>query len=155
MTGGLMLFGSGGIALAESAHFLYADASVSSLGSLSVMFKEVGLGNNSTSAGIVLSADASAVYQCFNKGGKHPAAGNKETVTAPVSSSQTFDVRNGSVKGTITVSPPGPGSFSCPSGQTMHLISALYTNVMLTNTSTTPNDVADIPGTFSSGILYP
>jgi hypothetical protein len=146
---------SGGVALAASAHFLYASGSVDNSGSLSVSFKEAGLGNGATTAGITLSADASALYQCFNNGGKHPQAGNKETVTAPVSNTGTFDVRNGSTSGTITVAAPGPGSFSCPGGQTLHLISATYANVTLTDTSTTPADVANIPGTFTSGILYP
>jgi len=142
-------------AFADSPHFISASATVDNNGNLVATFKEAGLGNNATSAGISLSADATAVYQCFNGGGNHPKAGNKETVSGPVSNNGTFDVRHGSTSGSISVGPPGPGSFSCPNGQTLHLISVDYTNVTLTDTSVTPNDVASIPGTFSSGILFP
>src|SRR6266508_3280290 len=83
-------------AFADSPHFLSASATVDSSGNLVATFKEAGLGNNATSAGITLSADATAVYQCFNNGGNHPKAGNKETVAGPVSNSGAFDVRHGS-----------------------------------------------------------
>jgi hypothetical protein len=142
-------------AFADSPHFLSASATVNSSGDLVATFKEAGLGNNATTAGISLSADATADYQCFNKGGNHPQAGNKETVSGPVSSTGTFDVRHGSTSGSISVGAPGPGAFSCPSGQTLHLITVTYTNVTLKDTSVTPNDVAAIPGSFSSGTLFP
>jgi hypothetical protein len=142
-------------ALADSPHFISARATVDGGGNLVATFKEAGLGNNATSAGITLRADATAVYQCFNNGGNHPKAGNKETVAGPVSNSGAFDVRHGSTSGSISVSPPAPGDFTCPSGQRLHLVSADYTNVTLTDTSVTPNDVAAIPGTFSSGTLFP
>jgi hypothetical protein len=142
-------------AFADSPHFISASATVDGSGNLVAKFKESGLGNNATTAGITLSADATADYQCFNGGGNHPKAGNKETVSGPVSNSDAFDVRHGSTSGSISVGPPGPGDFSCPNGQTLHLISVEYTNVTLTNTSVTPNDVAAIPGTFSSGTLFP
>jgi hypothetical protein len=142
-------------AFADSPHFLSASATVNSSGNLTATFKEAGLGNNATTAGITLTADATADYQCFNNGGNHPNAGNKETVSGPVSSTGTFDVRHGSTSGSITVGAPGPGAFSCPNGQTLHLITVTYTNVTLKNTSVTPNDVAAIPGSFSSGTLFP
>jgi hypothetical protein len=142
-------------ALADSPHFISASASVDNSGNLVATFKEAGLGNNATTAGITLSADATAVYQCFNGGGKHPQAGNKETVGGPVSNSDSFDVRHGATSGSLSVGPPGSGNFSCPNGQSLHLISVSYTNVTLTDTSVTPNDVASIPGTFSSGTLFP
>ena len=152
---GAMTLALAAVAHATSPHFISASAGVDNNGNLTATFKEAGLGNGATTAGITLSADATAEYQCFNNGGNHPKAGNKETVSGPVSSSDTFDVRNGSTHGSITVGPPGPGTFTCPSGQTLHLISVTYTNVKLTDTSVTPNDVASIPGTFSSGTLFP
>jgi hypothetical protein len=142
-------------ALADSPHFISASASVDRSSNLVATFKEAGLGNNATSAGIRLSADATAVYQCFNNGGNHPKAGNKETVSGPVSNSGAFDVRHGSTSGSISVGPPPPGDFTCPSGQTLHLTSVDYTNVTLADISVTPTDVASIPGTFSSGTLFP
>jgi hypothetical protein len=142
------------VAFADSPHFLSASATVDSSGNLVATFKEAGLGNNATTAGITLSADATAVYQCFNNGGHHPKAGNKETVSGPVSNSGAFDVRHGSTSGSISVGPPGPGGFTCPSGQTLHLISVEYPNVTLTNPAVAPNGVAALPGTFSSGPLF-
>jgi hypothetical protein len=144
-------------AFADSPHFLFATNSISAnTGALTTSFKDAGLGTGATSIQITLTVDtATAVYQCFNNGGKHPQAGNKETVSAEVGSTGQFDVRHGSTSGSISVGVPGPGDFSCPSGQTLHLISVEYTNVTLTDTSVTPNDVASIPGTFSSGTLFP
>jgi hypothetical protein len=132
-------------AQADSPHFLKASASINSAGQLVCAFKEVGLGNTVTSADISCSADATAVYQCFNNGGKHPKAGNKETVGGPVSSSGTFPVRNGQTTGSLTVSPPGPGDFSCPPGQTLFLQSVSYTNIVLSGEGATAN----VPGSLS------
>jgi hypothetical protein len=108
-------------------------------------FKEAGLGNTLTTAKISCSADATAVYQCFNNGGNHPKAGNKETVGGPVSNSGTFPVRNGQTTGSLTVNPPGPGTFTCPSGQTLYLQSVSYTNIVLSGEGAT----ADVPGSLS------
>ena len=133
-------------AQADSPHFIKASASINSSGQLVCSFKEAGLGNTLSTANISCSADATAVYQCFNKGGNHPQAGNKETVGGPVSNSGTFPVRNGQTTGSLTVSPPGPGDFSCPNGQQLFLQSVSYTNISLTGEGAT----ADVPGTLST-----
>jgi hypothetical protein len=132
-------------AQADSPHFITASASINDAGQLVCTFKEAGLGNTLTTAKISCSADATAVYQCFNNGGNHPKAGNKETVGGPVSSSGTFPVRNGQTTGSLTVSPPGPGDFTCPSGQTLYLQSVSYTNIVLSGEGAT----ADVPGSLS------
>jgi hypothetical protein len=134
-------------ALASSPHFLSASASVDSSGDLTATFKEAGLGTTTSTESITLSASASATYFCVNGGGKHPSATNKETVTAPVSGTGSFPVRNGATTGSLSVAPPGPGSFSCPSGQTLDLVSVSYTNVALTGLA---GDTANISGTFSA-----
>jgi len=86
---------------ADSPHFLFADNSVStSTGALTTSFKDAGLGTGTTSIQITLSVKtATAVYQCFNNGGNHPKAGNKETVGGPVSNGGQFPVRNGQTTG--------------------------------------------------------
>jgi hypothetical protein len=118
-------------ALADSPHFINASASIdSSTGNLVCTFKEAGLGQVPT-ADVTCSASATVVYQCFNNGGNHPKAGNKETINADVSGSGTFPVRNGQTTGSISVAPPGPGDFSCPSGQTLFLQSVEYDNVVI------------------------
>ena len=118
---------------ADSPHFISGSSGLSGA-SLSCTFKEAGLGNlGVTSIQITCSANASAVYECVNGGGNHPKAANKETVTAPVSGSGIFPIRNGQTTGTLIVvsSPPGPGSFTCPSGQSLVLKSVIYTSVMV------------------------
>jgi hypothetical protein len=133
-------------AYAASPHFLKASATINNAGQLVCSFKEAGLGNTETVADISCSADATAVYQCFNNGGNHPKAGNKETVGGPVSNDGQFPIRNGSASGSITVSPPGPGDFSCPNGQTLFLQEVTYTNIVLSGEGAT----ADVPGTLSA-----
>jgi hypothetical protein len=130
-------------AQADSPHFLKASASINAnTGALVCSFKEAGLGNVPT-ADISCSASATVVYQCFNNGGNHPKAGNKETVNADVSAGGTFPVRNGQTTGTITVPPPGPGSFSCPNGQTLFLQSVEYDNVTISGQGASVN-VGDV-----------
>lgn len=121
-------------ALADSPHFISeGTASINSSGAYVVTnFKEAGLGTTTTSENITLSATATATYACINGGGNHPQAANKQTTTTPVSNTQAFPVRNGQTTGTISVGPPGPGSFSCPGGQKLVLASVSYSNVMLT-----------------------
>jgi len=89
-----------------------------------------GLGNVSSTTGSC-TATSAADYQCINNGGKNPAAGNKRTTTGVVSGSDTFPVRNGRTKGTVTLNPTGPGSFSCPGGQTLYLVGVCYSDITL------------------------
>ena len=126
-----------GIALADSPHFLFANSSVSTTtGALSVSFKEVGLGNTATTEQVTLTVDtATAVYQCWNNGGHHPKAGNKETVSTSLTTTDTFDVRNGQTTGTISAGPPSQGDFACPSGQTLFLESVTYSGITVTGSA--------------------
>jgi hypothetical protein len=119
-----------GVALADSPHWNKASDSINSSGQLLCSFKESGLGTISATT-ITCSATGTAVYVCINGGGNHPKAANKETVTSPVSGGGSFAVRNGQTTGSVTVDPPGPGSFSCPNGQKLVLASVSYTNVTL------------------------
>ena len=75
------------------------------------------------------------MFGCFNKGGNHPQAANKETVNSPVVATGSFESKNGRVRGTITTEPPSAGSFSCPGGQRLELVSVSYTNLRLTDTT--------------------
>jgi hypothetical protein len=120
--------------LADSPHFLYANASIdNSTGALTVAFKDAGLGTGVSSIAVTLNANATAEYQCWNNGGKHPKAGNKETVEGPLTNSDDFLVSHGQVTASITVGPPGQGSFSCPSGQTLYLMSVTYSDIIVSD----------------------
>ncbi len=138
-------------ALAVSPHFISASGTLNSDGSLTVKFKEAGLGTNQL-INYELTADATATYVCVNRGGANPSASNKTTVSGPVSASGTFSSgKNGNVTASLTVSPP-PSDITCPPGQTLELASVTYTNVVLTDTT---NGVSISLGDFSSGCLLP
>jgi hypothetical protein len=126
-------------AYANSPHFLTQSFSIDkSTGNLLCTFKEAGLGNTATSADITCTAaTSSAVYQCFNNGGNHPQAGNKETVGGLVTNTQSFPIRNGQTTGTVTVGPVSPGSFTCPNGQSLFLQSTCYDDITLSGEGAT------------------
>jgi hypothetical protein len=139
------------VALAVSPHFVSASGTLNANGSLTVNFKEAGLGTNQN-IDYVLSGDATATYVCVNNGGANPSAKNKTTVAGPVSASGTFNSgKNGNVTASLTVNPP-PSDISCPSGQSLELASVSYTNVTLTDTT---DNISVALGTFSSGCLLP
>jgi hypothetical protein len=138
-------------ALAVSPHFINASGTLNSNGSLTVNFKEAGLGTNQL-INYALTADATATYVCVNKGGANPSAQNKTTVSGPVIATGTFSSgKNGNVTASLTVSPP-PSDISCPPGQSLQLASVSYSNATLTDTT---NMVSISVGDFASGCLLP
>ena len=141
-------------ALADSPHFLFADNTISSsTGALNTAFKDAGLGTGTTSIQITLTVDnATAVYQCFNKGGNHPQAGNKETVSTALSATDTFPVRHGQTTATISVGPPDPGGFACPNGQSLFLQSVTYSGTTVSDA--TGNSLGATPDPISSGPIH-
>ncbi|MFI7065838.1 hypothetical protein ACIBL3_32900 [Kribbella sp. NPDC050124] len=148
----LALFAFATTAQAVSPHFVRADANLSGA-NLVVDFKEAGLGTNQLIS-YTATADATATYVCVNRGGGNPSASNKTTVSGPVSASGTFSSgKNGQVTASLTLTPPGPGSFSCPPGQSLEIAQVSYTNVAITDTT---NGITEpIPGTFDTGCLLP
>jgi hypothetical protein len=138
-----------GPAIADSPHFINASASgPSNSGTLSVKFKEAGLGDNATIT-YQASADATATYACINHGGNHPQASNKETVSGPVTQTGTFNSgKNDSITATLTLSPPTAGSFSCPGNQRLVLAAVSYSDVAVTDTTNSITEA--IPGIFSA-----
>ena len=121
-------------------------------GTLTVSFKEAGLGTNQLIT-YVASADATATWVCVNNGGGNPSAQNKTTVAGPVSETGQFSSgKNGQVTASLTIDPP-PSDISCPPGQNLRLAQATYTNVEIADTT---NGVTEsIPGTFDTGCLLP
>ncbi len=137
---------------ADSPHFTRAAGSLNADGTLTVSFKEAGLGTNQN-IDYVLTADGTATWVCVNRGGANPSAQNKTTVAGPVSATGTFSSgKNGQVSASLTVSPP-PSDISCPAGQSLALAQASYTNVVLTDTTNTVS--ALLGGTFDTGCLLP
>jgi len=134
-------------ASAAAPKFHSATSSVNNAGALVVSFDERGLGNENVD--YLLTADATAVYACINRGGKNPEAANKETINAEVSAGGSFEPKNGRVIASLTAGPPSAGSFSCPPGQQLVLASVSYTNIVLTDTTNNVSTtVADASRTF-------
>jgi hypothetical protein len=134
---GLLAFGA--TTASAAANFKSQSFSVNDQGQLICSFDVSGLGNVSSTQGSC-TATSEAVYQCINNGGKNPAAGNKHTSTGETGAEETIPVHNGRAQGEITVNPAGPQGFSCPSGQTLYLISACYTDISLTVGGATTTD---------------
>ena len=125
------LFGAT-VVLAASAHFITCAKSAQG-NNVVVTFKEAGLGNEVTC--ITVRASATANYACYNGGGKNPSAANKRSVNAQVVATNCFSPHNGQISGSLTLTPPGPGDFSCPPGQRLRLDSVSYTNVSVQDTT--------------------
>jgi hypothetical protein len=117
--------------MAVSPHFLYANVTSVTSSSITVSFKEAGLGNSLSSVNITLSGSA----ECINPGSKHPKAENKTGFLV----GGTFNVSNGQATGSltynVTVSP------SCTPPMTL-----AFTDLVVTDT--TFNDLISISGTF-------
>jgi hypothetical protein len=130
-------------AFAVSPHFIRASAARSG-DNLVVTWKEAGLGDN-LNIDYAASATATREDSCVNKGGNIPEDPKKTTTVAQTSAEGTFSVKNGSVNGRLTLSPPAT-TLTCPPGQRATLISLSYTNVSITDET---NGITEpIPGTF-------
>jgi len=134
------------VSATSGAHFFKdTTASVNDNGALVVTIDEAGVGQQQVN--YTLTSSASATWACINGGGNHPKAANKETVTGQVSATASFTPINGRVMGTIgPTGPLSPGSFTCPSGQTLVLAAVSYSNIVLTDTT---NGVTDNLGSLS------
>jgi hypothetical protein len=120
-------------ALATSAHFNVAKITGVTSNSITVAFKEAGLGNSLNSVNISISGTA----KCINGGSNHPKAGNK----AAESASGTFNVSNGQATGSLTMT---AANLSCSPPMVI-----AWTDLVVTDT--TFNDSVSIPGTFFPG----
>jgi hypothetical protein len=129
---------------AQAPKFHDSDSSVNNAGALVVSFDERGLGNENVD--YLLTADATALYACINRGGNHPQAANKESFEGQVSEGATIEPKNGRVVADLVTGPLSSGDFTCPGGQRLVLASVSYTNIVLTdltnNVSTTVDDVS-------------
>ena len=139
-------------AQAQNPHFIRSSASINDDGSLTVSWKEAGLGTNQL-IDYLLTADSTATYVCVNRGGGNPSASNKTTVSGPVSATGTFSSgKNGQVTASLTAGPPSAGGFTCPPGQSLQLALVSYSNILLTDTT---NDISIGNPNLSSGCLLP
>jgi hypothetical protein len=134
-------------AVLSGAHFMSYSAALQGA-NLHVEFREAGLGNNQT-INFIARAHAVAVYGCINGGDKNPKASNKRAVEGDVSKPGSFSSgKNGSLRGSLDITPPDDATFTCPGGQIRVMGSISYSNVSITDT--TNNVTQQIPGTYSA-----
>jgi hypothetical protein len=120
-------------AWATSPHFISANVTSVTSNSITVSFKEAGLGNSLNSVNISLTG----TVECINGGSNHPKASNK----ASFGVSGTFNVSNGQASGSLTAQ--ASASLSCSPPMTI-----AWTDLVVTDT--TFNDSVSIPGTFTA-----
>jgi hypothetical protein len=140
-----------GVALAANPHFIFVKAALNNEKQLVVSFKEAGLGQN-VLIHYLVTADATATYQCVNHGGKCPQAANKVDVAGPVSGTGAFSSgKNGQITGSITVDPPAPGEdLNCGAGQTEVVAAVSFSNIAISDTDTPVGPVAADPDMVSA-----
>jgi hypothetical protein len=140
---GVLVFGAA--TATAAANFKTSSFSVNNQGQLVCSYDVSGLGNVSSTLG-TCSGTNEAVYQCINNGGKNPTAGNKHTSNGDVSDSEQVPVHNGRASGSLLVNPVDAGGFTCPSGQTLYLVSSCFSDVSMNIGGATASD-----GTVCSG----
>lgn len=116
-------FAIAGTALAANPHTVGSPKTTVSGNSLIITQSVAGLG---TVPEVTLSLEGTldVFAQCYNRGGKNPAADNKQEL-APISETGTFPVRNGRTNATFTISPAS--TLVCPGNQVVVIESATGT----------------------------
>jgi hypothetical protein len=110
-------------AYADSPHYVKGPTVEVKNNSLTVSWKAAGLGNTTTSADFSLTGTIEVTAQCFTKTG-NPVQGVPKTETNNVNESETFDVRNGQVTGSFTVSPLS--TLRCTGNQVVKITDVSY-----------------------------
>lgn len=118
LTFGLMA----GPAVAANPHVVKGPDVAQVGNSLVITASIAGLGNV-PSANFTLTGDVTVFSQCYNRGGKNPAADNKQE-TMSVVQQGTFPVKNGRTNVSFTVTPLS--TLTCPGGQVMRIESVTY-----------------------------
>lgn len=140
------------VVLADNPHFIKTEATIDQNGSLTVSFKEAGLGPNQI-VSYAVQGDVSAEFVCLNKGTNCPNAANKSTVTDSFISEFVGESgKNGQVsfRG-LVVYEPDSGSFSCPNGQRLTLNKVTYTNLVLQDTTNIVTEALASTPSFDKG----
>jgi hypothetical protein len=102
-------------------------------GDLTATFRATGLGNISTADFALTASGADATYQCYTRSG-NPVNGVPKTSTVEgLTNTDTFPVRNGQTRGSITLEAPVASSdLNCTGSQRARLLGVTFYNVVLT-----------------------
>jgi hypothetical protein len=123
---------TGGVALAQNAHFVKLSGDIGTGGALDLTWKEAGLGDSVT-VNYTATAQACAIFACINNGGQHPQAANKQsTFGNPVQDTTCTSQQNGTVSCGVSVGPPSP-PITCPDSQGPYLTWVEYKNIVVTD----------------------
>jgi hypothetical protein len=151
-----VLFALQSVASAQNPHFVGTPkASFSTDFDLAVAFKEAGLGANEL---ITYETDATATGSCacVTKSGNCPSAANKFPPIEVTGTGTFSSGKNGTISQTIDSTPPTCQQLSpatCPGGQTNTLASITYSDITITDTTTTVGPVAASPSSLSATIF--
>ena len=115
-----------GPAVAANPHVVKGPTVTQDGNSLVITASIAGLGNV-PSADFTLSGEVNVFSQCYNRGGKNPAADNKQETIA-VNQTDTFPVRNGRTNVSFTVTPLS--TLNCPGNQVVRIESVTYDLVL-------------------------
>lgn len=115
-----------GPAVAANAHFVKGPTVTQDGNSLVITASIAGLGNVPT-ANFTLSGTVDVFSQCYNRGGKNPAADNKQETIA-VDQTEEFPVRNGRTNVLFTITPLS--TLNCPGNQVVRIESVTYDLVL-------------------------
>lgn len=141
-------------AMAQNPHFVgKTRATLNEDGSLTVSWKEAGLGNNQLIDYSAGATDAFIIEGCMNGGGNFPNADNKGEFAGPATASGTFaSGKNGQITASLTAQPPETG-LVCPGGQTKVVCFVSYSNIQVTDETNLVTDLAT-PSSLSA-TFYP
>jgi hypothetical protein len=104
-------------------HYVTGPTATVGNNSLTVSWKAAGLGNTVDSVDFALTGTANVTSQCFTRSG-NPVQGVPKTETVDVDVSGTFPVRNGSVTGSLTVSPLS--TLTCTGSQQVRILDVSF-----------------------------
>jgi hypothetical protein len=110
-------------AFAASPHYVQGPTVSVGTNAITISGKAAGLGNAADTADASLTGTIEVFSRCYNRGGNKPQADNKQE-TIDVNQNQTFDVRNGQVTFSFSVSPLS--SLTCPGNQVVVVESVSY-----------------------------
>ena len=102
-----------GPAVAANPHVVKGPTVTVDDNTLTVSLSIAGLGNVPT-VQLTLTGTVDVFSQCYNKGGKNPAADNKEEML-PINETKEFPVRNGRTNAVFEISPLS--TLDCPGNQ--------------------------------------
>jgi hypothetical protein len=142
-------------ALADSPHYLRAEASLDSEACYSVRLKEAGLGNSGFSEiQYDLTCNGSFTVACFNRGGNQ-VQGQPKNGTGTATESTILQIRNGQTNGTVMLCPaafelPDPG---CTGNQREILLAASYAQCSLDDNLGTASPA--LPNLSGTGLFIP